>query len=602
MRAQARDPTASRRNRRDRRLRQEVDELFSFDVLTNDAEQDKSTADLDGQFIHAQLLIDSLQKMRSGPTEIKEFVQFCHDHNDCKDNKKHLELLEEFENEYSSDQSVWWYTRDSVVYRMLNKALRVQNVDILFHLRFFIRDLAEQLQANQLPCSGAVYRGQSLSKDELKKLKQSIGKLISINSFLSTTLYPEMAKIYAGGTSDLERVIFKINFNPKIDGIKPFADITLISQFPQEGEILFMLGSIFQIDSVSRNHEHIWIIQLTLCSDRDEVLKSIFQYLRKESNRCELDLLVFGNVLHDMGKYEQSKHFYNRCLKFLPPDDHTWRPYCYYLLGLVDTVNGENNSALDLFHQSLSIRRQTLQASDPSLADTLTAIARVHYINCNFDEALKLYKEALIIFQQAFSEDDLTSAMSYNNIGVVCKAQQKYSEALDYHSKAFAIRKRHLPSDHFRFGTSYNNMGEVYHGLGQYDTALTHYELADEVYKKSLPSRHVDVAILLSNKGFMYEKKAGMREALPFYKKAYRICRSIWSVENAHLVQIERLIEKTENTKAAEFSELLGTMWLRLFRPFKCIASLDPRTSYREAHQLSEKMEVHDTQERVPLP
>ena len=554
--------------------------------MNDDLEQDKSTAELDGQFVHAQLLIDCLQKMKSGPKEIKEFVQFCQDQKDCKDNKKHLELLEEFQNEYSSEKSVWWYTRDSLVYRMLNKALRVQNIDILFHLRFFIRDLAEQLKVNQLPCSGAVYRGQSLSKDELKRLKQSVGKLISVNSFLSTTLYPDIAKMYAGGTSDLETVMFKINFNPMIDEIKPFADITLISQFPQEGEILFMLGSIFQIDSVSRSKDDIWIIQFTLCNYHDEGLKSIVHYLRKESNRCELDLLAFGNVLHDMGKFEQASSYYNRCLKLLRPDDHTWTAYCYYLLGLVATVNGEDKCALDLFDKSLSIRKQALQSSDPSLADTFTAIARVHYTNCNFGRALKFYKDALAIFQEAFGADDLTSAMTYTNMGVVCKAQQKYSEALDYHLKAFEIRKRHLPSNHFRFGTSYNNMGEVYQGLGQYDIALRYYELADEVYKKSLPSQHVDVAILLLNKGSIYEKKTDLLEALSLYKKACRICRSIWSVKNPQLVQIEQVIENGEKINEVSLCDSSGTIWIRLFRPFKCIASLDPRTSYRESHQL----------------
>jgi tetratricopeptide (TPR) repeat protein len=158
-----------------------------------------------------------------------------------------------------------------------------------------------------------------------------------------------------------------------------------------------------------------------------------------------------------------------------------------------------------IFHQSLYIRTQTLQPSDSSLADTLGAIARAYYINCNFERALELYKEALVIFQQAFSEDDLTSVMSYNNIGVVCRAQKKYSQALVYHLKALAIGNRHLPSDHFRFGTSYNNIGEVYQGLDQYDIALKYYELAKEVYKKSLPSRNVDNAILLLNIGLIHE-------------------------------------------------------------------------------------------------
>ena len=58
-----------------------------------------------------------------------------------------------------------------------------------------------------------------------------------------------------------------------------------------------MLGSIFQIHNVYRDEDGIRIIQLNLCSDHDQILKSIFHYLRKESSRCESHLLAFGNVL-----------------------------------------------------------------------------------------------------------------------------------------------------------------------------------------------------------------------------------------------------------------------------------------------------------------
>ncbi|CAF1662063.1 unnamed protein product, partial [Adineta ricciae] len=478
-----------RRQRQQRRRReepQEVDEQLTFNILNTELDEDKSTAELDGQFVHSQLLIDCLQRMKSTSKEIEQFVKFCRSHKEYEKDSKHLKIVEEFQDYYSVENSLWWYTRDTFVYRMLNKALRIRNIDILYLFRFFIRDLAEQLKENQWLSPGSVYRGQSLSKFEINRLEQSIGKLISINSFLSTTLHREVALIYLGEIPDLEKVLFKIDFNPLLEGIKPFADITIFSEFPQEGEILFMLGSIFQIENVFRDDTNTWIVQLNLCSDHDQVLKSIFQFLRKESSRCDFDLLAFGNVLHDMGEFEQANSYYNRCLEILPAEDHVWKPYCYYLLGLIATENGENKYALQLFDKSIFMRRQTLPPSDPSIADTMNAIARVYYVQGNLELALDLYKQALDIFQKAFSEDDLTSAMTYTNIGVVCRAMERYSEALDYHKKALGIRHRHLPADHFRFGTSNNNMGEVYLGLGEYDVALKHFEAAHEIYKKSL--------------------------------------------------------------------------------------------------------------------
>jgi hypothetical protein len=70
---------------------------------------------------------------------------------------------------------------------MLNKALRKQNIDILFLFRFFIRDIHRKLKQNQYQYSIRFYRGQMLSNDELNNLRKSIGEFISINSFFSTT-------------------------------------------------------------------------------------------------------------------------------------------------------------------------------------------------------------------------------------------------------------------------------------------------------------------------------------------------------------------------------------------------------------------------------
>jgi len=516
--------------------------------------------------------------MKSTSKQIQEFVEFFRQHKDMKTSSEYLKHLDEFERQYSCEESLRWYTKDSFVYRMLNKALRVQNIDLLFLFRFFIRDLAHELKSNQWTSPGSVYRGQALSKTELNRLEKSIGKLISINSFLSTTLYPDVASIYIGNSPGCEKVLLKIDFDPTLTGIKPFADITLISEFPQEGEVLFMLGAIFQIQNVYLSHDDIWIIQLSLCGEHDQALESIFRFLRNESNRCELDLLAFGNVLHDMGQFEQARNYYNRCLKLLPSNDHMWRAYCLYLLGLIATEDGEDKTALDLFDRSLTIRKQVLQPSDPSIADTFTAIARVHFINYDFDSALKSYEQALVIFQQAFTEDDLTSAMGYTNIGVVCRVQKKYSQALECHRKAFSIRTKHLPADHFRFGTTYNNMGEVYHDLDEYDNALKYYEMALEVYTKSLPSQHIDIAITLANRGDIYEKQGDLQEALALYKKALGICRSVWRIKNSQLKQIEQMIANADNQSLS-----FRTIWIELFRPFKCIASLDPRSSYREA-------------------
>ncbi|CAF1370589.1 unnamed protein product [Rotaria sordida] len=59
-----------------------------------------------------------------------------------------MKVIDEFEKHYKSENTIWWYTRESCFYRMVNKTLRVQDFDMLFTLSFFISDIAEQIKNN----------------------------------------------------------------------------------------------------------------------------------------------------------------------------------------------------------------------------------------------------------------------------------------------------------------------------------------------------------------------------------------------------------------------------------------------------------------------
>ena len=62
-------------------------------------------------------------------------------HNDEIEQKK----IDDFEQNYKPEKALWWYTYDSCIYRLLNTALRTQNIEIIFKFRFFINDLHKQI-------------------------------------------------------------------------------------------------------------------------------------------------------------------------------------------------------------------------------------------------------------------------------------------------------------------------------------------------------------------------------------------------------------------------------------------------------------------------
>ncbi|CAF1297250.1 unnamed protein product [Rotaria sordida] len=300
---------------------------------TVNAGREKSTSELNGQFVHSQILIDCLLRMRSSSTDRHDFLTYCK--KEYANDNSQLNFIREFEHDYAASSALTWYTRDCFLYKLLNKALRTQNIDLLYLYGFFIRDLYQQLKRNQYPAPIHLYRGQLMSKKEVQQLRNFIGQLISMNSFLSTTTDREVAIIFSGNdgvlNNDIQPVLFEIQADPDIGGIKPFADITSFSYMEDEEEVLMMLGAIFRIVHI-RDESQLCIIQLVLCSENGHDVKPIFDQMKNDYHGDgNTNAGVFGIVLSNMGKFDEAEKYLLRSLDESPPEHHTEDTNAYNL-------------------------------------------------------------------------------------------------------------------------------------------------------------------------------------------------------------------------------------------------------------------------------
>jgi tetratricopeptide (TPR) repeat protein len=517
----------------DRERRKKGDEPILFTV------QGQSTSELNGEFVHSQIFIDVLLRIKPTQADRDEFISRCS--KTYKENDSELAILKEFSRKYSPDRALWWYTRESFIYRMLNKALRVQNTDVLFLFRFFIVDLQQQLNNHRYTTPVRLYRGQIMSKDEVQVLKSSIKQFISINSFLSTSVDRFVALRFLNNDSDdFEQVLFEIDADPSVT-TKPFADITKLSYFPREKEVLIMVGSIFQIVDVRDDDNGVWIIQMTLCSDDDHQLKVIFEHMKNEHGGGEKNLLSFGNVLADMGKFDEAEKYYLRLLKHLPPNDPDIAR-CYHGLGNVTDEKGDYDSSLEWHKKSLDLRTKVLKSDHPHLAPSYISIGCAHFNKDDYQQALASYNKAYDIIKKAFGDSHPDIAMCLNNIGCVYEREKNYSKALEYHKKALELRLEYLPEHHPDVGQSHHNIGNIYRCLSEYDLALKHYNDSLAIKKKSLPSQHRDIALTEENIGNIYKDQEQFQEALSSYTKAAVIYRHSLPPTHPSVLQIEEYI------------------------------------------------------------
>ncbi|CAF1320434.1 unnamed protein product [Rotaria magnacalcarata] len=525
-----------------RRINETNQKLLINTYKTNDSHGQTSTR-LNAQFFHSQLLMDILLRMKTNIDDKNELIDLCK--KELNNDKDELNILYEFSEIYSADKALWWYTRETFIYQFLNQALRIWDINLLVLFRFLIYDIQKQLEFNQCQDSMCVYHAQLISNSEFNILKNSIGEFISTNSFLSTSINIDEALSFLDNSilrDNLQPVLIVINADPTIKGVKPFANIAKHSYFTDEQEVLFMLGSVFQINNVCYSEDyHLWIINMTLCSDYNHKLKPVFDYMKNEYGNGETGLLSLGRVLRQMGKFNEAENYY---LKFLnqKQQDYKSQAQCYHLLGNIAFDKGDYDLSLEYHLNSLDIKMKNFQLNDPSLAYSHNSIGIVHWKKGNKDKAIESYNRALKIWVQLYGEEDLKVAMCFNNMGIVYDDEKKYADALRCYEKTLMIRLKHLPIGHCDIGDTYNNMGAVHRCLGNHDRALYYFNRSLEIYEKSLFSQHPSIASTYKNIGITHEIKKNLVVALEFYNKAADIFHETLLMKHPDVIEIDRLI------------------------------------------------------------
>jgi tetratricopeptide (TPR) repeat protein len=483
----------------DQNTRAKSEEGASIAVISHSA---KSLQAHNAIFMWFQLFIEVLLRMHHKSTDRKELIDICK--KNYKGNKQEMMIIDEFEKEYKADNAIWWYTREACFYRMMNKALRVQDYDILFALRFFITDIAKQLKnehekfirTSETREVLRVYRGQAIGNDELELMKNSVGEYLSMNSFLSTSRQRSTAIDFARLVStedDNQLIVFEIEINPKLN-TKAFADISKISYYENEGEVLIMLGALFHIEKIVEDKKNgIWMARISLASEDDYHLKETFAYM-KEKIGDDTNLDSLGKILNEMGEYRQAQKCFERMLEGAQLDVGDAQAG----LGLALRNCQEYEESLKHLEQALQMRRQILGEDHVKVGESYRYIGGLHRNQGNFEEGLINLKKSMKVLEGASIVEPKSLANTYNVTAVIYDQMGEYDLALQYYNKTLKIQQATLPADHPDIALTYNNMGWFYHNNNQLSRALEYYEKSLNISRKTLPPTH-EVIIVTEN-------------------------------------------------------------------------------------------------------
>jgi tetratricopeptide (TPR) repeat protein len=457
-----------------------------------------------------QLFIEVLLRMHHKSSDRKELLDLCK--KDYEGNQQEMSIIDEFEKNYKPEDAIQWYTRDSCFHRILNKALRVQDFDKLFALRFFITDIAKQIKngykkfirisdTRNIFC---VYRGQVIGNDELELMKNSIGEFLSMNSFLSTSRSRSTALDFARSTritDGLQRIIFEIGIDPGMH-TKAFADITQTSYFQNEFEVLIMLGALFRIEKVIEDkNDGVWVAHVSLASEDDYKLKETFSYM-KSTIEDNTDWDSLGKILIEMDQYEQAEKCYRRMLDEIKLLEGNAK----YGLGRTYLGLEEVDESLEYLLKALEIRMSVLGEYHADVGECYNSIGMAYLRARNEHEnALSHLKKAVEIQEKILSSDSIVLFKTYLNIATAYNEIGKNDLALTYFDKASKIGQKKLPSDHPDVAAICKGFGDLCVGEKDYSKALEHYQKSLEISRKTLPPDHP--SILGMGTGILYVKE-----------------------------------------------------------------------------------------------
>ena len=215
-----------------------------------------------------------------------------------------LAQIQEFLRDCTAENVIQWYTRDSFLFRQEDALLTAEFQYFIVLLNEKLHELAHE-QRDTLET--VFFRGQRLSENELEKLKANVGNYITMNSPLSTTRQEDVARLFM--PTSPRGVLFAIRIqgdNP--DERRQFADVTHLSCYRSEEEVLFFPTTIFRIDSVEEENDSTWRVELSLESRTmdqvNRVLDSIITNLVKKANLIKIHLIV--NELSLFKRYYKS--------------------------------------------------------------------------------------------------------------------------------------------------------------------------------------------------------------------------------------------------------------------------------------------------------
>jgi tetratricopeptide (TPR) repeat protein len=465
-----------------RDVRQANNDLIPVTILPS-TDLDK----LDQPFICSSILKEVLINSEFNKQTAKEFIRFCREY--YKDNSYESNIIDEYKKKNEELSPIQWYTRECFIYSMLNRALRLYDMEILTLIIFFVQDLHKQIKEIHAKSNEqqqfTVYHGQGLSNDQFLSLQKSVGGLISFNTFLFTTIDKEVSLNSAQQSQndpDIRGVLFKI----EIDSTRKSYPFVILDELDYHKDtdrhVLFSLNAVFRIKRIRELNDQIFQVDLILCENDDKNLKIVNENIEKKFGNLD-GFLRLAQIMIYSGENDQAKKLYEILLDRTSEQEAEKLARIHYKLGHIDREKKNMENALDHYIKSYEFQLALVPKDDPSLCQIYIDMGIIEQELGHFDQGLKNFWTAVSICRAASQPNLSRIAFCLFNIGLIFHKQKKYSKAHDRFEEALVIQQANPSPNNDLSAKIYSSLSMVFVQIDKHELAIKHALEASEIAK-----------------------------------------------------------------------------------------------------------------------
>ncbi|CAF3819064.1 unnamed protein product [Adineta steineri] len=485
------------------------------------------------------LIVDLIKQMPQTNESKKLWLEKCAEY--YRGNQTKLKQIADFSKVYKADDAIKWYTKDSFCHKLTNLVLRIDDIVFWYSFRYYIVDLCKEIELahKQQKYSEilTLYRGQSMSHEELKSIKELIDtdNLFCTTAFFSTSKCIEVAKGFIGGMEDCDDQRIPILFVITVDTIN-LKTVTFVDIEPyfakknyeprKEDEILFTIGSIFRITAVERESENskTWKIYMEATDDGSDMIQRQIDLMKNKYPNAGINSL-FGRYLMDMNHLAKAKSYFQM------------------LLHELDSPNLEQQYRIELIFINNSLGELHMRMTNYEQAYQYFKTA--HTIQLKYNTTSKLFIS------------DIFFGNYYKAIDHPLLAYEHYLDALSNMNKTAEENKINI----IRLNMNIASINAI---CGDYHRSI---EVCTKVecllrIPHSTYSSHFEMIICQGLIGDNYFKKQDYNQAKSFYLNAFHKCEQYLYIGHRQLihcirslVEVDRKIFNDNDKKAIDFCQ-----------------------------------------------